>query len=362
VVNVRFFTEIQGRGRLYLLGEDPSLHRAEGLESPTFYKKLKRGSSLDMHQLTMAFSKLTEPYDQDVADMMFIDPNAGYASDADFTNELDMHPNLYYIDGELIAVYKDRIDTVRMVEESVFNYLIKLMRREYEWYYDEEYTRVMDHIRATGGNKDKVLRIIYDEIDYPTLRDSKCPHHCEGCQIKRVCRFCSGFVSHCVAIENDGDDGTTYYCNDDCFTAFWRQEYTPRLHSFIEIVTDHLSNSVRKVHLIDTALKQKGKLLHFKNMLIQGKSSMLRTELELVRQAQICTSTVYMTEKYIYEVFLKRDKTRFLTHFTTLQELYDEQMQLSPTSEDIVECASVSKQKVEQFHRFAHVFLGIQEE
>jgi hypothetical protein len=310
----------------------------------------------------MAFSKLTEPYDQAVADMMFKDPNAGYASDEDFTNELDMHPNLYYIDGELTAVYKDRIDKVRMIDESVFNYLIKLMRREYEWYYDEEYTRVMDHIRATGGNKDKVLRLIYDEIDYPTLRDSTCTYQCEGCQIKHVCGFCSGPVSHCASIRNDGDDGTTYYCNDDCFTAFWREEYTPRLHSFIEMVTEYATQSVRKVDLILTALKQKGKLLHFKNMLIQGKSSMLRTELEQVRKSQMCTTMVYMTEKYIYEVLLKRDKTRFLKHFTTLQELYDEQMQIAPTSEDIIECASISKQKVEQIHRFAHVFLGIQEE
>jgi hypothetical protein len=310
----------------------------------------------------MAFSKLAEPYDQEVADMMFKDPTAGYASDEDFTNELDMHPNLYYIDGELISVYKDRIDTVRMIDESVFNYLIKLMRREYEWYYDEEYTRVMDHIRATGGNKDKVLRLIYDEIDYPTLRDSQCPHHCEGCQIKYVCGFCSGPVSHCASIRNDGDNGTTYYCNDDCFTAFWREEYTPRLTSFIEMVTFHTTQSARKVHLIDTALKQKGQLLHFKNMLIQGKSSMLRTELEQVKKSQKCTSMIYMIEKHIYEIFLRRDKQRFLKTFTILQELYDEQMQLSSTSEDILEIASLSKQKVEQFHRFAHVFLGIQEE
>lgn len=307
----------------------------------------------------MAFSKFTEPYDQAVADMMFKDLNADYASDADFTNELD-HPNLYYIDGELISVYKDRIDKIRMIDESVFNYLIKLMRREYEWYYDKEYTRVMDHIRATGGNKDKVLRLIYDEIDYPTLRDSKCPHHCEGCRVMYTCGFCSGPVSHCASIANNGDE-TTYYCDDDCFTAYWREEYTPKIMSFIEMVTEYATQSVRKVHLIETALKQNGKLLHFKNMLIQGKSSMLRTELEHVRKSQMCTTMVYMTEKYIYETVLKRDKPAFLQYFTRIQELYDEQMQIAPTSEDIIECASVAKQKVEQIHRFAHVFLGIQE-
>ena len=344
------------------MGENPSLHRNQGLATQRICKKLKRGFQSYLHQLTMAFSKLTEPYDQAVADMMFKDPNAGYASDADFTNELDMHPNLYYIDGELISVYKDRIDKVRMVDESVFNYLIKLMRREYEWYYDEEYTRVMDHIRATGGNKDKVLRLIYDEIDYPTLRDSTCTYHCEGCQIKHVCRFCSGPVSHCASIANDGDAGVTYYCNDDCFTAYWRENHTPRLHTFIEMMIIECAKQQQYLTLIDISLKQDGKLIHLKNMQIKGKRSILRPELELIKKWHLCLFMMCMNEKYIYEALLKRDKPAFLQCFTRIQELYDEQMQLSPTSEDIVECASVAKRKVEQFHRFAHVFLGIQEE
>jgi hypothetical protein len=307
----------------------------------------------------MAFSKLAEPYDQEVADMMFIDPNAWYASDEDFTNELDIHPNVYYIDGELKAVFNDRIQNVTMVDESIFNYLIKLMRREYEWYYDEEYTRVMDHIKATGGNKDKVLRIIYDEIDYPTLRDSKCPYHCEGCQIKRVCRFCSGSVSQCEAFENEDEDGVFYYCNDDCFTAYFREVYTPHLHVFSERLIKESAKQLQKLKYIDIHLKQNGKLIRLENMQIRGKKTILRTELERVRESSKCALMAFMTEKLVYEAIGKRDKPSFLQCFTNLQELYDEQMQLSPTSEAIVEYASMTKQKVEQIQRYAYIFLRI---
>jgi hypothetical protein len=309
----------------------------------------------------MAFSKLAEPYDQEVADMMFIDPNGSYASDADFTNELDIYPNLYYIDGELTAIYKDRIDDVIM-EESVFNYLIKIMRREYEWYYDEEYTRVMDHIRATGGNKDKVLRLIYDEMDYPTLRDSRCTYQCEGCQIKHVCGFCSGPVSHCASIRNDGDQGVTYYCNDDCFTAFWREEYKPLLTYAIEQAIKRGTRAVGVVRSIDNSLKQKGKLIHLQDMQIQGKSSILRTELELIKNVERCAFAIHMIERFLYEALLKRDKPSFLIRFNTLQELYDERMQLLPTSKQVLEWASHSKDSINVIHRYAHAFLGIQEE
>jgi hypothetical protein len=300
----------------------------------------------------MAFSKLAEPYDQEVADMMFIDFN--------FENASDVAP-IYYIDGELIAIFEDEIVKVETVE-SVFNYLIKIMRREYEWYYDEEYTRVMDHIRATGGNKDKVLRLIYDEMDYPTLRDSQCTYDCEGCQIKHVCMFCSGSVSHCASIRNENPTGTTYYCDDDCYTAFWREEYKPILTYAIEQAIKRGTHTVGAIRSIDNSLKQKGKLIHLQDMQIQGKSSILRTELELIKKIERSSFTIQLTERVLYEALLERDKPSFLLRFTELQEHYDEKMQLLPTSQQVLDWASHTKDLIGAIHRYAHIFLGIQEE
>ncbi len=302
----------------------------------------------------MAFSKLAEPYDQEVADMMFIDHHATYAEDESFVNEIDIHPNLYYIDGELKAVIDDRIENVRM-HESIFNYLIRLMKREYELYYGEEY--VMEH---TIGDQERVLRIIYEEMDYPTLRDATCPYYCEGCRLQRECRYCSGMVSHCNAVVGSSN---SYYCDENCYTAYAREANTPQVKKIIEKVVIDCNTNSQHLFLIDDLLKQKGKRIRFNGrMILKDKTSMLRTELEHVKKGMNCEYMKSKNELQVYKALFERNKPTFLHYFTSLQESYDEQMQLTPTSEELIQCASVAKYNIERIHKLARIFLGIREE
>lgn len=309
--------------------------------------------------MTNAFSKLADPYDQPVADMLF--------TDWDIFAEENMHIHYYYIDGELITVAPDGdIAQFELINEndatiSVFNHLIKMMQRRFHWYYGKEYTTedVMRHIKKNKRDKEQTLRDIYEETGYADIRTAECPFRCEGCMTMRICQFCGGQVSICKATINQGNLGLEYFCDNDCFSTKYREKYTNEINMCIGPLSWKLKNCEKNISKIEQALKVKGKTIHLPTMTINGKDKFLRTELEKLLEIQKVEYECFRTEMGLLFAILKRDKKMFHPLFQSLQEKFDMLMQCSRDDEQLLNVAEVSKKKVQRIHLFAEVFLGI---
>jgi hypothetical protein len=215
------------------------------------------------------FSKYAYPEDQEVADMVFYHKNGGV-----------IH-KMYYIDGELGTEENgDFFTVVYDGNPSHFNWAIQIMRYRYEWYYGQEYTDVMKHIKIHKSNKEAGLRAIYNDMDYPLLRDSTCPYHCEGCRNMKICSFCSAPVSICQATTNkDENKEVTYYCDEECCNACFREKYDRTIANCLK--KNDEERHKENIRLVESALKGSRQTIHLKGFTVRGKSVCKRNELEV---------------------------------------------------------------------------------
>lgn len=303
--------------------------------------------------MTNSFSKFAEQEDQEVADMYFIDNGVCENLDIPYDSPI------YYIDGELYIITDNLLHSIRDPDCGAFTICVKFMKQKYEWYYEEEYD-VMKHIKAHKGNKEKTLRAIYNNMDYPTLRYAECPYACEGCRIMHCCGFCGGQVSHCKSFENLQGEETTHFCDEDCLFAYVKPHFEKTIKKNVFDNFIELKRTEEQLVLCEKYVKSKNKLIHFpKGCTIDGKSTIMKSELETYIKKLKIICPMLKLHNLLLKRFLIRDKTDFQKNFEIYKELLDDFMAIETNDNNLMEFAKQSKEEVEYIENYAEVFFGI---
>ena len=291
------------------------------------------------------FSKYAYPEDQEVADMVF-----HYENPDDFYE-------MYYIDGKLgVERDGDYLIVNYDANQSHFNWAIQIMRERYEWYYGREYTDVMKHIKIHKSNKEAGLRAIYNDMDYPLLRDSTCPYHCEGCSNMKICSFCSAPVSICQATKNRDEDEVTYYCDEECCNAYFRAEYDRRIANRLK--KDYESSQKEEIRLVESALRGSRQTIHLKGFDLRGKRVYKRNELEVYLKMMNLELRKTVVENLLLVSFLKRNKPAYDKYYGEIQEIVGDLMASAPDSQVLLEVAQSGKEMMALIQDYASVYFS----
>jgi len=314
-------------------------------------------------QTMTIFSKFAYKEDQEVEDMWFIDD--------------DHDAVLYYLEGDLYLIKDGIVGKVKgylntdeghievdPVHTKHFTHCIQIMKERYEWYYNEEYTNVMKFIKIHKGDKNASLRAIYDDMHYPTIRDAKCPFHCEGCLVKHRCKYCDDIITHCQATGNDDRGHISYYCDIDCLNAHAKEIYKPVIIQRIFNIMKRDENNKKMHQSFQTQLQlqSKNKIIHLEHYKVDNKSSIPRDEM-MIHLSRIKLQLKINTQELILlRSLINCDKTSYLPIFTEYQESIDESMFTATNDQMMLKLASSGKNKVKEYQLWAEVFLGIEQE
>jgi hypothetical protein len=293
------------------------------------------------------FSKYAYPEDQEVADMEI---------HCELSEGEWIH--MYYLDDELRTESGLILPPDITSHNSHFNWVIHLMRERYEWYYGQEYNDVMKHIKIHKGNKLPVLRAIYEEMDYPLLRDARCPYRCDGCAFMKICSYCSAPVSLCQATKNTSSI-VTYFCDDECWGTYFRAKYDKLIQQNRGENMKMLLGIEVSIRRIEYNLTGSRQLIQLKGMSIRGKTVIQRKELEGHLQTYKLDRHQIELKQKILEAFLARNKSDYEKYFAQIKEVLSDMISNATTSQECFHSAKEGKEIVEGIEQYADAYFPV---
>lgn len=301
--------------------------------------------------MTNSQSKDAFVNDTEAEDLMFIDEEGG---------------QLRLVDEDIICECCDE-EVVDDDGKPDYSIIINIMKDRYFWYMGEKSFRgelswmkvLKKSIKAVNCQDENILaRHLYKEMDYPTMRDAKCPYKCEGCQVKKQCMYCADCVSICQATTNTVGKETIFFCDDLCFKTYFTGLYTGHINQKIEYVNEKIKLRQQELTGMELELRSNKKILHMKTMEMYGKSTILRSELVKV-QTRIQYELIHkQNELQCFQSLLDKQLPIFETMFAKIQEYYVDKLEDADDDKDLMDTAKGTKCNINQLKSFANILLG----